>query len=104
MVELKQVCLQYIYPLPSDSLTTPKTVEALKKKLETGRRRADAAEARTAELEKLNAEKGEKLEELQEKLRLSRQALITVNHLLPVLQKLRDAQIKYALSFFHLDI
>ncbi|KAF9453615.1 hypothetical protein P691DRAFT_780522 [Macrolepiota fuliginosa MF-IS2] len=70
------------------------SVEALKTKLETGRRRADAAEARTAELERLNQEKGKKVEEMEERLRLTRQAVITTKHLVPVLQKLRDAETK----------
>lgn len=66
----------------------------LKTRLDVSRQRADAAEARTLELEKLNKEKGKKLEELEERLRLTRQAIITTKHLVLVLQKLRDAEIK----------
>ncbi|KAF7770476.1 hypothetical protein Agabi119p4_6450 [Agaricus bisporus var. burnettii] len=69
-------------------------LESFKTKLDNARRRAEAAEARTPELERLNAEQAEKLEQLQENLRSTRQATITLNHLLPVLQKLRDAQTK----------
>jgi hypothetical protein len=72
-------------------------MESFRKKLDSARRRAHAAEARTPDLEKLDAEKAEILEQLQENLRLTRQATIIFNQLAPVLQKLRDAQSKYAL-------
>lgn len=88
-----------IHPSPLLTLTTPQALESFKTKLDNARRRAEAAEARTPELERLNAEQAEKLEQLQENLRSTRQATITLNHLLPVLQKLRDAQTKYAANY-----
>lgn len=82
-------------------------VAALKTKLDTGRRRAEAAEARNAELKRLNEEKEDLLKALEERLSLTRSASMTLKHLVPVLQKLRDAEIKYValryvLGRFHL--
>jgi HAMP domain-containing protein len=80
------------------SQATHKSIAAFKTKLETGRRRAEVAEARLAEVERLADEKGRKVQEMEERLRLTREVNTTLKYLVPVLQKLSDAELKFVTS------